>query len=86
MHMPLDCESKSEAHGGDKLMTLLKRKGKGDGLCLYLNTFQTPTTKNYLEPLNHPTNAPSSIYPSLSLPHSSAMTVVILTPCLAGNR
>ncbi|SAL97709.1 hypothetical protein [Absidia glauca] len=34
MHMPLDCESKSEAHGGDKLMTLLKRKGKGDGLCL----------------------------------------------------
>jgi hypothetical protein len=29
MHMPLDCESKSEAHGGDKLMTLLKRKGKG---------------------------------------------------------
>ncbi|SAM00485.1 hypothetical protein [Absidia glauca] len=34
MHMPLDCESKSDAHGGDKLMTLLKRKGLGDGLCL----------------------------------------------------
>jgi hypothetical protein len=34
MSMPLESKSKSEAHGGDKLMTLLKRKGKGDGLCL----------------------------------------------------
>ncbi|SAM07181.1 hypothetical protein [Absidia glauca] len=34
MHIPLDRDPKSQAHGGDKFMTLLKRKGKGDGLCL----------------------------------------------------
>ncbi|SAM03950.1 hypothetical protein [Absidia glauca] len=44
MYIPLECESKSEAHGGDKLMTLLKRKGNGDGLWLLTAmgfTFQT---------------------------------------------